>query len=570
MPEREQPLPPAPEVDRAALDGAYVQRRVRNRRQFLLWGVAVVGMTVLFSVYFFLFRPMFLSGVSSPVVPGIAPTTAVSGISADLIPCLELQSEHTHQIYSSDSSFDCPTCGMSVGKIKTNPCEDRASLTGSTREILFLLNSRDPLVIIRLASNPNTPAVAQWSLYRKRLANDWGGLEPAMYTQDSPWGELLFQLEQNPNLDGKIAEDIFTRFTVHDVAVEVGDIFTLLKNPRAAFLLLRIARLDNLRFNIEMAAYAKLDEDTVRYLAQNISYTLSESDQYSYDPPYQRFLGPNQEVHHLLALQQDVPKELLLTYLNEFRECSRGVCGISPDNLAKIEGDVLTEGVKNYFFSSPTVVNGLSRGVGNYLTLLKAMGTSKKTSDQSLQLLIDTFADAEVKALLLENFNRIATLVSIDAALAKKYPTWRDSEIADLRQALGSAQQNLNLRQGVSALPAVNQRDQRRLVDIKQLQTVIELYLVAQGQYPASGRPLNLGVDATCLGDRGFALQCTGNVLMQNLMRDPAGGFYRYTTIPERSDQYCLKFTLESPLGELLAGKNYASEVGIRSGICGH
>ena len=73
-------------------------------------------------------------------------------------------------------------------------------------------------------------------------------------------------------------------------------------------------------------------------------------------------------------------------------------------------------------------------------------------------------------------------------------------------------------------------RDAKRLSDLKQIQTALELYYTDKGSYPA-GDGINLGTtDYACLGTAGFKEAGCTSPYMATLPKDPNGAsYYKYT-----------------------------------------
>lgn len=117
----------------------------------------------------------------------------------------------------------------------------------------------------------------------------------------------------------------------------------------------------------------------------------------------------------------------------------------------------------------------------------------------------------------------------------------------------------------VVALSSARQksRDAKRLADIKQVQTALELYFIDQNAYPAG--PVELGGEAAkCLGAGGFAASdCTAPVYMGNIPANPTPGgkAYAYTV---SGTSYSIEFALEGANGGLALGDHTASPAGIQ------
>jgi len=119
--------------------------------------------------------------------------------------------------------------------------------------------------------------------------------------------------------------------------------------------------------------------------------------------------------------------------------------------------------------------------------------------------------------------------------------------------ALGSARQKAN--------------DAKRLSDIKQVQTALELYYTDHNAYPtttaAGGTTvITLGEDTTCLDNTGFKLSCT-SPYMGLVPADPvASGSYTYfSEVPGTS--YRIIGSLEVGAGGFGPGTVTATEAGV-------
>jgi len=108
-------------------------------------------------------------------------------------------------------------------------------------------------------------------------------------------------------------------------------------------------------------------------------------------------------------------------------------------------------------------------------------------------------------------------------------------------------------------------RDAKRVSDIKQVQTALELYFTDKDSYPA-GTDLVLGGDTALAlsSGNGFAATTGGTAFMEQVPSNPTpgGADYLYTqTLSGVS--YTLTFTLEGQTGALLLGGHTASPSGI-------
>ena len=108
----------------------------------------------------------------------------------------------------------------------------------------------------------------------------------------------------------------------------------------------------------------------------------------------------------------------------------------------------------------------------------------------------------------------------------------------------------------------IKSRDAKRVSDISQLKTAIELYFNDQGYYPAEGVPVSLGTGTKLvLCDVGFvasASSCNSNkIYMGKVPRNPGpnGMEYTYTSITS-SENYNLAYSLEQGTASLPSGYN--------------
>ncbi|MFA5021895.1 MAG: type II secretion system protein [Patescibacteria group bacterium] len=116
-------------------------------------------------------------------------------------------------------------------------------------------------------------------------------------------------------------------------------------------------------------------------------------------------------------------------------------------------------------------------------------------------------------------------------------------------------------------------RDAKRVADIKQIQTALELYFNDNTTYPAATGDLG-STNFACLGGGGFgtagATACTGTTYMGLIPSNPAPtaastGVYYY--VSAGGDSYNIIFALEGTTGGLNKGANglyTASQDGIK------
>jgi prepilin-type N-terminal cleavage/methylation domain-containing protein len=112
-------------------------------------------------------------------------------------------------------------------------------------------------------------------------------------------------------------------------------------------------------------------------------------------------------------------------------------------------------------------------------------------------------------------------------------------------------------------------RDAKRITDIKQIQTALELYYAgSSNSYPGSTAATTLGsTAAVCLGENGFTsasatATCGATVYMGQVPSDPGTTAYVYTR--PTATTYQLTFTLEGNTGTLTSGAHTANEAGIQ------
>jgi type II secretion system protein G len=114
-------------------------------------------------------------------------------------------------------------------------------------------------------------------------------------------------------------------------------------------------------------------------------------------------------------------------------------------------------------------------------------------------------------------------------------------------------------------------RDSKRVADIKQIQTALELYFADNNGYPVEATAIELGVDATSLCSNGFDTTCTGTTYMGLVPEAPdpedtpcsaAENDYDYTA--SSSSTYSISFCLGSTVGDLSNDVKTASPNGIQ------
>jgi len=116
-------------------------------------------------------------------------------------------------------------------------------------------------------------------------------------------------------------------------------------------------------------------------------------------------------------------------------------------------------------------------------------------------------------------------------------------------------------------------RDARRVADIRQIQTALELYFSDNDTYPGSSAT-SLGIDAYQVmcddGGDGWAdvvANCAGGIVyMGDVPTDPqnASQGKEYTYVSPAGDDYTMVFELEEGIGSLGAGLHTATATGVQ------
>ncbi len=121
-------------------------------------------------------------------------------------------------------------------------------------------------------------------------------------------------------------------------------------------------------------------------------------------------------------------------------------------------------------------------------------------------------------------------------------------------------------------------RDAKRVADIKQIQTALELFFNDEDSYPVDdGDGYILGVDVTCLAAGGFSTDCSAAdpiyMGLVPLNPTPNGVNYTYASVAgggggnctaQPCPSYTINFSLEGQTGGLGAGGHTASPEGIQ------
>ena len=109
-------------------------------------------------------------------------------------------------------------------------------------------------------------------------------------------------------------------------------------------------------------------------------------------------------------------------------------------------------------------------------------------------------------------------------------------------------------------------RDAKRISDIKQIQTALELYFNDKNGYPVASSAIVLGSAdyKTLSSENGFAASSSGTTYMGQVPANPTPGGAAYTYKSAGASDYTLTFTLEGKTGGLDAGPRTADQSGIK------
>ena len=113
-------------------------------------------------------------------------------------------------------------------------------------------------------------------------------------------------------------------------------------------------------------------------------------------------------------------------------------------------------------------------------------------------------------------------------------------------------------------------RDTRRVADIKQIQTALELFFSDHHEYPERLSPFPEEIGGKCLSDNGFDDECSGTIYMSLVPTNPSPrddgtcldwADYRY----ERRDRasYRILYCLGSAVGSIPEGSHIATPLGM-------
>jgi len=112
-------------------------------------------------------------------------------------------------------------------------------------------------------------------------------------------------------------------------------------------------------------------------------------------------------------------------------------------------------------------------------------------------------------------------------------------------------------------------RDAKRLSDVKNITTALEMYYNDSGVYPLAPTPTGTLITNLCFSDAGITSTCGATVYIGKLPNDPTGNRnYSYVPINDRS-YYTLAFALETGVNGYEADNYIATPTGIHVFVCG-
>ncbi len=109
-------------------------------------------------------------------------------------------------------------------------------------------------------------------------------------------------------------------------------------------------------------------------------------------------------------------------------------------------------------------------------------------------------------------------------------------------------------------------RDAKRVSDVKQVSTALELYFADNNGYPVAAAAITLGdADHDCLDKGGFVAACaTAPTYMGTVPSNPSPNGTAYTYAISDGTTYSIGFTLEGQTGGLIAGAHTATPSGLQ------
>ncbi len=109
-------------------------------------------------------------------------------------------------------------------------------------------------------------------------------------------------------------------------------------------------------------------------------------------------------------------------------------------------------------------------------------------------------------------------------------------------------------------------RDAKRMSDLKQMQTALELYYTDKNSYPP-GTAVDLGTTpAACLGSGGWGMTGCASAYMGTVPLDPSNPSEKYL-YTAATNTYYINATLEGTVGSLGPGAIHLNQSGISGGV---
>jgi len=112
--------------------------------------------------------------------------------------------------------------------------------------------------------------------------------------------------------------------------------------------------------------------------------------------------------------------------------------------------------------------------------------------------------------------------------------------------------------------PREQANNAKRISDIKQIQTALELFYVKNNSYPTAPEGLNLNSSLSFCDPEGFVEnkdECRNTVYMNTLPQDPETGSYYYKSVD--GQDYEISFSLTQDIGNFKSGQKIATPNGI-------
>lgn len=151
--------------------------------------------------------------------------------------------------------------------------------------------------------------------------------------------------------------------------------------------------------------------------------------------------------------------------------------------------------------------------------------------------------------------------LTLPTALSQK--TWQDLALHGQLPIEVQTSGRSNPFVSVEVVPNPNDRDARRVADIKAIRDALRAHFVAYGKYPDGNNVIVGSVDAACLTNQGWQPRpvCVFNVGVVPMPADPGSLSYVYQAT---TDGYEIGFTLEGSSAGYPAGSHTLTPKGIQ------